>query len=335
MHLEPFFAPRWLRNPHVQSLGAALPLHAPLAHTPAGATSERLELAVAPGEAIVARAWWHPGRPRATAIVVHGVGGTSESRYVVRAARALFRAGMHVVRVSLRGVGDGVRHARCLYHAGMTEDPKRVVEALSRDPRVASLGVLGFSLGGNVSLKMAGEMGADAPSKLAAVATVSAPLDLVAVSRVIEQKRRLPYRAWVMKGLVGQAVDLARAQPEHVKYHPKALWRARTIRDYDAIVVVPTHGFRDPTDYYERTSAGPHLANVRVPTLLVHADDDPMVPGDTVKPFLRDLPSTIEVAWSDSGGHVGWYAGLDEERWVETWAMTNVRRFFERRLPSA
>jgi predicted alpha/beta-fold hydrolase len=331
---EPFHAPRWLRNRHLQSIGAALPLHAPRAYTPEGAASERLELAVAPDASIVGRAWWHCESARATALVVHGVGGTSESRYVVRASRALFRAGMHVVRVSLRGVGDGVRHARALYHAGLSDDPRRVVELLAADARVASIGVVGFSLGGNVALKMAGEMGASAPSKLAAVATVSAPLDLVAVSKVIERPRRLPYRAWVMKGLIRQAIELSRAQPDHVKFDPKALWRARTIRDYDEIVVVPTHGFRDATDYYARSSAGPHLGGVRVPTLVVHADDDPMVPGDTVKPFLRALPGSIEVAWSESGGHVGWYAGLDEERWVETWAMRNVRRFLERHLRS-
>ena len=335
MLTEPFRAPRWLRNPHLQSLGAALPLHAPLAFTPEGATFERIVLPMSDAEAIVARAWWHAREPRATALVVHGVGGTSESRYVVRAARALFRAGMHVVRVSLRGVGEGVAHARSLYHAGMSDDPRRVVELLAKDARVASLGVVGFSLGGNVSLKMAGEMGANAPAKLAAVAAVSAPLDLVEVSKVIERPRRLPYRAWVMKGLIRQAIELARAQPKHVKYDTKALWRARTIRDYDEAVVVPTYGFRDANDYYARASAGPHLSNVRVPTLLVHADDDPMVPGATVKPFLGSLPRSVEVAWSDAGGHVGWYAGLHEDGLVETWAMRNVRRFLERHLRAA
>jgi predicted alpha/beta-fold hydrolase len=330
---ESFRAPRWLRNRHIQTLGAALPLHAPTPFTPPGAVDERVVFAMGDGDAIVGRAWWHPGgAPRTTALVIHGVGGSSESRYVVRAARAMHRAGHHVVRVSLRGAGDGMPLARAMYHAGMSDDPRRVVVELSRDPRVASIGVVGFSLGGNVSLKLAGELGGDVPAKLAAVAAVSAPLDLVEVSKVLERLRTLPYRAWVLKGLVRQAVDFARAHPNDARFDPKELWRARTIRDYDQIVVVPTYGFRDAYDYYERASAGPHLRGVRVPTLIVHADDDPMVPGHTVRPFLRDLPPSIEVAWSDNGGHVGWYAGLDEDRWVETWAMKSVRRFFERHL---
>ncbi len=333
---EPFRAPRWLRNRHLQTLGAALPLHARRALTPPGTVDERVLFTMDDGDEIVGRAWWHEGpEPRATALVIHGVGGTSESAYVVRAARALHRVGMHVVRISLRGAGEGLQTARSMYHAGMSQDPRRVVEHLARDPRVASIGVLGFSLGGNVTLKLAGEWGAavaECPSKLAAVAAVSAPLDLVAVSKVLERIRTLPYRAWVLKGLIGQAVEFARAHPKDVKFDPKLLWRVRNIREYDEIVVVPTHGFRDANDYYARSSSGPYLHAVRVPTLLVHAEDDPMVPGATVKPFLGVLPPCAEVAWSESGGHVGWYAGLDEDRWVDTWAMKSVRRFFERHV---
>ena len=333
---EPFRVPRWLRNRHIQTLGAALRLHAPRPFTPPGSVEERIAFSVDDqddGDEVIGRAWWHAGiEPRATALVIHGVGGTSESAYVVRAARALHRSGMNVVRVSLRGDGEGLQTARAMYHAGLSDDPRRVVEQLARDARVASLVVLGFSLGGNVSLKLAGEWGGDAPTKLAAVAAVSAPLDLVEVSKALERIRTLPYRAWILKGLIGQATSFARAHPKHVKFDPKRLWRVRTIREYDEIVVVPTHGFRDAHDYYARSSSGPRLRDIRVPTLLVHAEDDPMVPGATVKPFFGALPPSVEVAWSDRGGHVGWYAGLDEDRWVDTWAMKSVRRFFEKHL---
>lgn len=330
----PFHAPRWLRNRHIQTLGAALPLHA-RAFTPEGAIAERVDFRMDDGDLVIGRAWWQGGEARPTALVIHGVGGTSESNYVVRAARGLYRAGMHVVRITLRGAGEGRAHARRMYHAGMSADPRRVVEHLAADPRVASVGVLGFSLGGNVALKMAGEWGDRAPKKLAALATVSAPLDLVAVSHVLHRFRTLPYRAWVLKGLVLQARDFARAHADVARFDPKDLWRVRTVRDYDEIVVVPTHGFRDADDYYTQASSGPHLAGVRVPTLVVHADDDPMVPGSTVAPFLRARPPSVEVAWSAAGGHVGWYAGLDEDRWVDTWAMKNVRAFFARRLAPA
>ena len=328
---DDFHAPRWLSNRHVQTFGAALPLHAPLTRVPHGASPERLRIDLdgAVG-ALIARAWWHHGdAPRKTAVILHGVGGTSDSRYVVRAAQAMWRAGHHVVRVSLRGAGEGAAHATSMYHAGLTADPARVVAALSDDARVQSIALLGFSLGGNVSLELAAEWGDAPPPKVRAVATVSAPLDLVEVSKVLERVRTLPYRAWVLRGLVRQALAFKRLHPEHARYETRALLRARTVRDYDAIVVVPMHGFADAYDYYRRASAGPDLGRVRVPTLLVHAEDDPMVPGDTVRPWLRDLPPSFELAWSKNGGHVGWYAGFDEERWVNTWAMRRVLAFLE------
>jgi predicted alpha/beta-fold hydrolase len=328
---DDFHGPRWLLNAHVQTLGAALPLHAPLARVPHGASPERLAIPLdGAAGALIARAWWHAGdEPRKTAIVLHGVGGTSDSRYVVRAAYAMWRAGYHVLRVNLRGAGEGTPHATSMYHAGLTADPARVVAMLSADPRVARIAILGFSLGGNVSLKLAAEWGDAPPPKVRAVATVSAPLDLVAVSRVLERLRTLPYRAWVLRGLVRQALAFARLHPAHTRYTAKELSRARTVRDYDEIVVVPMFQFDSAFDYYRRSSSGPGLAQIRVPTLLVHAEDDPMVPGFTVRPWLRERPPAVEVAWSDQGGHVGWYAGFDEQRWVNTWAMRRVLAFME------
>jgi predicted alpha/beta-fold hydrolase len=110
-----------------------------------------------------------------------------------------------------------------------------------------------------------------------------------------------------------------------------ALARVRTVRAFDERVIVPMHGFRSAEQYYEVASAGPSLKDIRVPTLIVHADDDPMVPGHTVRPYLFSaLPSCVKVAWSDRGGHVGWYAGLGEQRWLHTWPMRAAIGFFER-----
>lgn len=330
---EEFHAPRWLMNPHVQTLGAALPLHAPLARVPHGASPERMRFDLdGNAGALIARAWWQPGgEARKTTVVLHGVGGSSDSRYVVRAAYAMWCAGHHVVRVNLRGAGEGAPEATSMYHAGLTSDPARVVDLLAGDSRVSSIALLGFSLGGNVALKLASEWGDAPPPKVRAVATVSAPLDLVSVSRVLERLRTLPYRAWVLRGLVRQALAFARIHPEHARYTARSLSRARTVRDYDEIVVVPMFGFDDAYDYYRRASAGPGLGRIRVPTLLVHAEDDPMVPGFTVRPWLREKPLSIEVAWSREGGHVGWYAGFDEDRWVNTWAMRRVLAFMAAR----
>jgi predicted alpha/beta-fold hydrolase len=322
--METIRLPRWLGSRHLQSLGAALPLHAP-PRSFARPRDARMEFPL-DGGALVAFAWWLEGK-RPAVLLVHGVGGSSESRYLLRAAVALRGAGYHVVRLNMRGAGESVVRAPSLHHAGMSGDLDAAARAVAADPRVSSVAVVGFSLGGNVALKLAGEWGDAPPAGVVAVATISAPTDLVECSRLLEAPRALPYRAWVVRNLVRQARAFAEYHPSRARYDVAALARVRRIRDYDARVIVPMHGFSSPEDYYARTSAGPYLGKIRVPTLMVHADDDPMVPGHTVRPSLRELPPCVKVAWSDVGGHVGWFAGLDEARWTRTWAMEKVVAF--------
>jgi predicted alpha/beta-fold hydrolase len=321
-----FDLPRWLRNPHLQTLGAALPLHAP-PRSFARPRDERVEVPIE-GGALVAFAWWQPGTARRRAVLlVHGVGGSSESRYLLRAAVALHKKGFHTVRLNMRGAGESVVRAPSLYHAGMTEDLEAAARFVTADARVSDLSIVGFSLGGNVALKLAGEWGERPLAGVRAVATISAPTDLVTVAEFMERPRTLPYRAWVVRHLVRQARAFAQHHPGRAGYDVAALSRVRKIRQYDEHVIVPMHGFKSPLDYYERASAAPHLANIRVPSLIVHADDDPMVPGESVRRTLRSLPACVDVAWSDCGGHVGWFAGLDEKRWTHTWAMDRVTGF--------
>ena len=332
-----FRVPRWLRNPHLQTLGAAFPLHAP-PRSFARPRDERVEFPISPepgvrGQspsvedgALVGFAWWNEGARR-TALLVHGVGGSSESRYLLRAGVALHGAGYHVVRLNMRGAGESVPRAPSLYHAGMSGDLDAAARALAGDPRVVDVSIVGFSLGGNVALKLAGEWGDAPPAGVRAVATISAPTDLVEVAAFMERPRALPYRAWVVRNLVRQARAFALHHPTKAAYDVARLARVRQIREYDEQVIVPMHGFASPRDYYERASSAPHLSSIRVPTLMVHAEDDPMVPGRTVRARIHERSPAVQLAWSDVGGHVGWFAGLDEARWTRTWAMDRVLAF--------
>jgi predicted alpha/beta-fold hydrolase len=321
-----FVAPRFLRNAHVQTLGAALPFW-----TAGEPSFEDLRIPLPRGGALRARASWQrdadAGAPRTAFVLVHGVGGSSESSYMRRAAMAFHRAGFHAVRLNLRGAGDSMPDAPALYHAGLTEDPQVALEAVAGRPGVKDVVLLGFSLGGNVSLKLAAAWGAAVPAFVRAVATISAPLDLVEASRGLETTRTLPYRRYVLRKLVGQGRAFAQHHPERAKYDVAKLGRLRTIRAYDEEVVAPMHGFCDAHDYYVHASAGPGLADVRVRTLVVHAADDPMVPAGSVKRWLRDASSAVRVAWSDRGGHVGWFAGVREVAWTNTWAIDRVVAF--------
>ncbi len=316
-----FHAPRWLRSGHLQTLGAALPLFA----RPKDLVEESLWFDLPAGGALHARAWWHAGKTRPVVLVVHGVGGTSESRSVVRGGRALFAAGFHVVRLDLRGAGAGLARAPSVYHAGLTEDPRVAILALAADPRVSRVTMLGISLGGHVTLKMLAA--SDAPHALAAAVTISAPVDVGRTTVEIDRLKNLPYGSYVLRGLVRQARDFAAAHPGKTRFDPRDLGKLRKVVHYHAKVIVPMHGFRDAEDYHVSQSAGPHLAKIARPTLMIHAADDPMVPLETVAPFARAASRDVELVVSKCGGHVGWLGGWREADWVNTWAFERAIRF--------
>jgi predicted alpha/beta-fold hydrolase len=323
-----FLPSRWLRNRHLQTLGASLPFWSP-AQT--ALANERVLFPLRCGDTLVARASWQPGAdPRPAVLLVHGVGGSGDSFYVQRAALALFRAGFHVVRLNLRGAGEGVTLATSIYHAGMSGDIDEVVRALGSDRRLSSLAVIGFSLGGSLVLKLAGEWGQAPPSAVRAVATLSAPTDFFAVSRELERWSTFAYRRFILAGVIRQASLFARHHPQRADYSLARLATARTIREYDEQVMMPMHRFGSVDEYYASTSAAPFLPRITVPTLIVHAEDDPIIPGHTVAPSLQGLPDAIEVLWTRRGGHVGWLAGATEEHWVETWAVRRILDFLAR-----
>ena len=159
------------------------------------------------------------------------------------------------------------------------------------------------------------------------LATFSAPTHLDAVSRALERHAALPYRGYILRSLVAQALAFAARHPGALPFDPNELRRAATVREYDRQVIVPMHGFRDVRHYYEAASAGPFLPRIRLPTMILHAEDDPIVPSETVAPSLLGLGPSIAVARTARGGHVGWHASLRET--APTWAMARALRFFE------
>jgi predicted alpha/beta-fold hydrolase len=319
----PFAARRVLRNAHVQTLGAALPIF-----TGSSVEPEAMRVDLPSGGALRAKALWHAGGDRTAVVILHGVGGSAESNYMRRAAIALHRAGFHAVRVNLQGAGDSVADATHLYHAGLIEDPIAAIDEVAQREGVRDVALLGFSLGGNVALKLAAAWRGSPPRHVRAVAAISAPLDLVETSRALERWRTLPYRRYVVRGLVAQGRAFANEHPHRARYDVAKLARITTIRAYDELVIAPMHDFSDAHDYYVRASSGPGLADVEIPTLLVHAEDDPMVPASTVRPWLRDASRAVRAEWTDRGGHVGWFSSMAEEAWQDTWAMRRVIEFF-------
>lgn len=350
MHAPDFHLPRWLRSPHLQTLGAAVPLFSPPpSHETVDTEELRLPLPLEGEHRLHARAWWvrENGQAvkRPVVVLVHGIGGSSVSRYVVRAAVAIHRAGYHVVRLDLRGAGASVPDAPSLYHAGLSADLGVVAAHVASDERADGVVLLGFSGGGSMALKLAGELGDPSEAgttlrervggALRAVISVSAPLDYTRVGAWMDTLARLPYRFHVLRGLSNGAREFARQHPQLAHYRPSDVKRMSTFRHYDSTIIVPMHGFSDVDAYYAAASPGQWLGRIEVPTLLLHAEDDPMVPGSTVLPWLAGASSAVRVELTPHGGHLGWVAGFDEASWITGWSMRRALAFLAAKVPLA
>lgn len=229
------------------------------------------------------------------AVLVHGLGGSAGSDYMVRAAAAAHDAGIASLRVSLRGA-DG--SGDDLYHAGLDRDIARILADPSLE-RFARIGILGFSLGGHVALRAATSDGLDA--RVTRVAAVCSPLDLAAAQRGIDRPVAKLYRAYVLRRLRGLYARVHERHPA-LPGDPSRVADARTLRDFDAAAVVPRFGFADVDDYYRRASVGPRLGRLRVRAMLVAVREDPMVRRDSIEPWSHE--PGLDIRWLDRGGHV-------------------------------
>jgi uncharacterized protein len=228
-------------------------------------------------------------------VLVHGLGGSVDSHYIPRAARAAAAAGLSSLCLNLRGAdGSGEDY----YHAGLTAD----LHAALASPelrRYRRLYAAGYSMGGHVTLRLATE---PADPRLAAVASICAPVDLARSQREIDAPALWLYRRYLLRNLGTLYAAVAARRP--VPFPVERLGEIRTFRQWDDRIVAPRHGFTDTADYYARESVAPRLGALRVPALLLNSELDPMVPSRSVRPALAGASPLLTVAWLRGGGHV-------------------------------
>jgi uncharacterized protein len=239
-------------------------------------------------------------------VVVHGLGGNRDSPYMHRAARAIAARGWSCLRLDMRGA-DGL--GEDYYHAALTGDLHATLAACPEFERVF---ILGYSLGGHVTLRYGIEA---SDPRVEAIAAVCAPLDLAASAAAIDRRRAWLYRAHILRGLARMYREVA--QRREVVTSVEAVARVRTIREWDDKVVAPRHGFASADDYYARASVGPRLAELRVRAAWFGARHDPMVTAATVLPSLAAPNARLSVHWIARGGHVGFPEDVGAGRSLE------------------
>ncbi len=273
---------------------------------------------VEPGVRILARCRWHEDRKdRVTMILVHGLGGSADASYILGAAHLAYRAGANVVRLNQRNCGGTEHLTPTLYHSGMSGDLAAVVRELLGHDGLLRVVVAGFSMGGNLALKMAGEMGEGVPPALLGVCAVSPALDLKETARNLERPSNRLYQRSFVRGLRRLVERKKELYPG--LYDVRGLERLRTVRDFDEIYTVPHGGFFDADDYYARSSALSCVPRIRVPALIVHAQDDPLVPfGPMLRPEVSGNP-IVAMSAPPHGGHVAFVSAEKNEGrfWAE------------------
>lgn len=280
---------------------------------------------VADDTEVLAHCHWQADRAaRLTVVLLHGLEGSSDGHYMLGMADKAWARGFNVVRLNQRNCGGTEHLARGLYHSGLTADPLAVIRQLAADglPCVA---VAGYSLGGNLALKLGAELDGDDRAVVVAIAAVSPPIELGACVDALERRENFAYQWNFLRGLRGRMRRKARLFPGAWDTRPLA--RIRTVREFDDAYTAPHHGFAGAADYYHRASARRVIAQLAVPSLLVTADDDPFVPADAAgDPTLAAIPHLTRVITAH-GGHCGFIERTprgDDGYWAERQVMSFI-----------
>ena len=257
---------------------------------------------------------WQPPMP--AAILVHGLAGCAEANYVVRVSRHLLHLGVRVVRMNLRGSGDGFGLARQIYHAGRSDDIRQVARWLQPRVEGSPIALIGFSLAHNLVLK-AGIEAADEPMvSVDCLLAANAPIDLIHCAELMRLPENRVYN-WNFCRWLRAMVD--RLHREFPDLGPPRVEGVKTLYDFDDRYTAPRAGFASADDYYRRCSLKDKVSRIALPGLIVHAMDDPFIGAE---PFLNiENPPGLDVELVRHGGHLGYVSRrpwMGTRRWLDS-----------------
>ena len=323
----PFQPPWWLKSAHAQTLAAAFWPARLDAHR---AIERRVELSE--GDVVVVHddcpdGWAKDGR---VALLAHGLGGCHRSPLLVRLAAKLVARGVRVFRWDMRGCGAGVGMAGRPYHAGCSDDLRRVIESVldwcSSSETVATcrLSLFGVSLSGNILLKYLGESPESVPSQVVQALAVNPPIDLAASVKTLRGRINRMYDRHFVGSLTRHLTERQRLRPDAPM--PDMTKLPRTLFEFDNWYTAPMSGFPDAPTYYAKCSAAQFVPQIKTPTTIITSHNDPMVPVEIFSSERIVYPKTVRLHIVNGGGHVGYIArsGLDPDvHWLD-WRVVDL-----------
>jgi len=310
-HLEPH---PLLKNGHLMTIAAAW-----WARTFALPVAEERLFAVDAESKILGHCHWQEGKRRDAPVIalVHGLEGSSDSNYMRGIAEKAWAAGFHVVRLNQRNCGGTELLTPTLYNSGMSGDYRAVLEELAMGDGFEQIFFAGYSMGGNLVTKMAGEFGESAPRQLRGVCAVCPAMDLSACADDLERWDNYFYQARFVRGLLKRYARKAKLFPQ--RYAKNGFGPIRTVREFDDAITAPSFGFKDAEAYYESAGAKKVVGQIRVPFLLITAQNDPFVPYEAIRAAGVERNPAIRFVAPEHGGHCGFVSrhGGTERFWAE------------------
>lgn len=325
----PFQPRRWLSNGHLQTIIGNLLSR--VDRLPPY-TAELVEVSPAlPGQIssqVLCHCHWQPEpvrRERLTIILLHGLEGSSQSQYIVGNANRMWLAGLNVVRMNMRNCGGTESLTPTLYHSGLSGDVKAVMDYVVRRYGLTKVALAGYSMGGNLVLKMAGEVGASVP-ELRGIVGVSPALDLGPSADALHEPANRLYERRFRRNLLKRFRRKTMLFPRC--YDPARADGVKSLREFDENITALYSGFSSASDYYYRASAARVLEKIAVPTLILHATDDPFIrftEESTSKIAANPNISYLETA---HGGHCAFLEDPDPRRGYDGyWAEETLLHF--------
>ncbi len=274
-----FVPRRWLRNGHAQTIAGN---YLPRRHALPPPVVELVAVSAgAPGQAaakVLCHCHWQPAAARAsrpTVILLHGLEGSSQSQYVRGNGSKMWGAGCNVVRMNMRNCGGTEGLSPTLYHSGLSGDVLAVMNFFLVREGLQSVSLVGYSMGGNLVLKLAGDMGAEAPAQLRSVVGVSPAVDLAASADALHAPSNRLYERRFLRALLRRFRRKAALFP--ALYQGDLGSGIRSLREFDDRITARYSGFTGADEYYSRAGAASVLGRIAVPTLILHALDDPFI----------------------------------------------------------
>ena len=313
--LQPYRPIRFLTGAHKQTLAGNYWRRKPLRLVP---DAEPVVVDPADNSRVLCHCHWQPASVRSqrlTLLLVHGLEGSSDSRYIRGITARAWAQGCNVIRMNMRNCGGTDTWTPSLYHSALSADVDAVLRHFAQQYHLQRMAMVGYSMGGNLVLKLAGELASDAPDWLLAAVAVSPAADLAPSADALHEPQNRLYEWHFLRNLMRRFRRKATLYPQ--RYGGVAIGPVHSIRDFDQEITARFSGFQGADDYYARASASRLVHRIAIPTLVLHADDDPFIRLTPQTAAVLKANPAITLVGTAHGGHCAFLAAGPDRHWAE------------------